>query len=45
MNDFAELGVLLTGRSASYREDAAHFGVEQTFAENALPDHSGGSEQ
>ena len=44
-DDFAQLGVLLSGRAAPDREHALDAGIEQAFAQHALPDHAGGAEQ
>jgi hypothetical protein len=45
MDDFAQLGVALSGRAAPDREHAFNTGVEQAFAQATLPDHSGCAEQ
>ena len=36
---------LLPGRAAPDREHAFYAGIEQAFAQHALPDHAGGAEQ
>jgi len=38
--DFVQFLVLLSGGIAPDDEDTFHLGIEQTFAENALSDHS-----
>ena len=43
--EFAQFRMRLSGRAASDREHAFHAGIEQAFAQHALPDHSGGAEQ
>ena len=45
MHDFAQLGILLAGRAAPDRKHALDAGIEQAFAQHALPDHSGCAEQ
>ena len=45
MQDFTKLGVLLPGRAAPDHQHALDAGVEQAFAQHALPDQSGGAEQ
>ncbi len=45
VHDLAQLGILLAGRTASDRKHAVDSGIEQAFAQDALPDHSGGAEQ
>ena len=45
MLQFAELGMLLPGDAASDGDYAFDIGIEQTFAQNALPDHAGCAEQ
>jgi len=45
VHKFAQLGVSLSTRAAPDREHALDAGVEQAFAQNALPDHAGCAEQ
>jgi hypothetical protein len=45
MHDLAELGMLLSGRATANRKDFFDARIEQAFAEDALADHSGGSEE
>jgi hypothetical protein len=45
MLQFAELGMLLPGDAASDGDYAFDIGIEQTFAQDALPDHARGAEQ
>jgi hypothetical protein len=45
MHDFAQLGMLLSGRAAPDRKHAFNAGIEQALAQHALPDHAGGAEQ
>ena len=44
LQDFLELGVLLAARPARHRKHALDTGIDQAFAQHALPDHSGGAE-
>jgi len=45
VDDFAQFGMPLSGRAAPDREHAFDPGIEQAFAEHALPDHAGGAKQ
>src|ERR1700712_3699408 len=45
VHDLAQLGVMLPGRAAPDREYAFDSGIDQAFAQHALPDHAGGAEQ
>jgi hypothetical protein len=45
VQDFAQFWVCLSGRAAPDHQHAGHVGIEQTFAQDALPDHSGSAEQ
>ena len=44
MRDLGELGVAHAGRAAADHEDAVDAGVDQAFAQDALPDHAGRAE-
>ena len=43
--DFVQLDVSAPGRATPDRKHALNPGIEQAFAQYALPDHSGGAEQ
>ncbi len=43
--DFLQFWMALPGRATSDREHALDAGINQAFAQHALPDHAGGAEQ
>src|SRR5215216_3770308 len=45
VQDFGQLGVLHPGRAAPDRQYFRNAGIDQAFAQDALPDHAGGAEQ
>ena len=45
MHDLAQLLVALARGPAADGEDLLHSGIEQAFAQRALPDHAGGPEK
>ncbi len=42
---FMQLGILQSGRAAPDHQHALDAGIDQAFAQHALPDHAGGAEQ
>ena len=45
VQDFTQLGMPHPGRAAPDRQHVRDTGVDQAFAQHALPDHAGGAEQ
>jgi hypothetical protein len=45
MRDLTQLGIALPGRTAADHEHGLDIGIEQAFAQRALPDHAGRTEQ
>ena len=45
VQDFTQLGVLHPGRAAPDRQYFRDAGIDEAFAQDALPDHAGGAEQ